>query len=269
LEWLNSDGIEIAYLDRGEGPAVIVGHCSAASHKEWLPLIERLAPDWHVFAPDFIGYGRSGAWPEDRVYTGRADIDVLLDLANKVDGPVHFVGHSYGAAVALAAARELGPKVRSLVLVEPIAFNLLRVERRREWDEIKKLGVAVLTAVGRGDDREAAASFMRYWLGRFRWLISPERFKSAITATIRKVALDFMIAIDAEKKLSEFASVGAPTLLVVGGKTRAPARAVVDLLATALPNASVKVIKGAGHMIPFSHPSELNQLILEHLSAQR
>ncbi len=269
VERLTSDGVEVAYLDHGEGPAVILGHCSSASHKEWLPLIEKLAPDWHVLAPDFIGYGQSGAWPEDKVFTGQADVNVLLELAKKTDGPVHLVAHSYGAALALAAAREIGPKVKSLVLVEPVAFNLLRVEHRPEWSDIERLGVAVLTAVGRGDDREAAASFMRYWLGRFRWWMSPERFKEAITATIRKVALEFMIAIDAETRLSDFASVEAPTLLIVGGKTRAPARAVIDMLATTLPNASVKVLKGAGHMSPFTHPSELNQLILAHLSAQR
>jgi pimeloyl-ACP methyl ester carboxylesterase len=269
VERLDSDGVEVAYLDRGEGPAIILGHCSSASHKEWLPLIEKLSPDWHVLAPDFIGYGQSGPWPEDKVFTGQADINVVLELAKKADGPVHLVGHSYGAALALAAARELGPKVKSLVLVEPVAFNLLRVEHRREWSDIERLGVAVLTAVERGDDREAAAAFMRYWLGRFRWWMSPERFKDAITATIRKVALEFMIAIDAETRLSDFASVEAPALLIVGSKTRPPARAVIDMLATTLPNASVKVLKGAGHMSPFTHPSELNQLILEHLSAQR
>ena len=40
MKQLTSGGVEIAYLDEGKGPAVVVGHCSSASHKEWLPLIE-------------------------------------------------------------------------------------------------------------------------------------------------------------------------------------------------------------------------------------
>jgi pimeloyl-ACP methyl ester carboxylesterase len=44
---------------------------------------------------------------------------------------------------------------------------------------------------------------------------------------------------------------------------------VVDMLAATLPNATVTVLKGAGHMSPFTHPSELNRLILGHLAAQR
>jgi pimeloyl-ACP methyl ester carboxylesterase len=58
-------------------------------------------------------------------------------------------------------------------------------------------------------------------------------------------------------------------LLIAGGSTRAPTRAVVDLLAATLPNAKLAILKGAGHMSPFTHPAELNRLILDHLAAQR
>jgi pimeloyl-ACP methyl ester carboxylesterase len=60
-----------------------------------------------------------------------------------------------------------------------------------------------------------------------------------------------------------------PTLLVAGGKTRAPTRAVVDMLGAALPNAQVSVLKGAGHMSPFTHPTEVNRMIAGHLAARR
>ena len=202
LKQMTVNGVEIAYLDRGNGPPVIIAHCSSASHREWLPLIEALEPDWRVLAPDFIGYGQSGAWPEGKVFTGQADL-------------------------------------------------------------------AVLTAVSNGNDRDAASAFMRYWLGRLRWWLSPEKFKAAITATIHKVALEFMILIEAGARLSDYASVTAPTLLIVGGKTRAPARAVVNMLSQVLPNATTTVLKGAGHMSPFTHPSEVNRLVAGHLAAQR
>jgi pimeloyl-ACP methyl ester carboxylesterase len=44
---------------------------------------------------------------------------------------------------------------------------------------------------------------------------------------------------------------------------------VVDMLSKALPNATMTVLKGAGHMSPFTHPSEVNRLIAGHLAAQR
>ena len=113
-----------------------------------------------MLAPDFIGYGQSGAWPDGKVFTGQADLAALLELADKTEKPIHLVGHSYGAALALEAARGLGSKVRSLTLVEPVAFNLLRTERCPKWAEIEQLGIAVLTAVSNGNDRDAAAVFM-------------------------------------------------------------------------------------------------------------
>jgi pimeloyl-ACP methyl ester carboxylesterase len=269
MKRLKVDGVEIAYVDEGKGPCVIIGHCSSASHKEWLPLIEDLKRDWRVLAPDFIGYGQSGSWPIDKPFNLAADVGVLLALAKKTKGRLHLVGHSYGAALALEAARSLGDRVKSLTLVEPVAFHLLRQEDRPEWAEVEQMGLSVFKAVAKGDDRAAARAFMVYWLGRWRWFLSPERFKTAIAATIPKVALEFTIAVDAPTTLQDYAEVAASTLLIAGGKTRASARAVVDLLAAALPNAAVTILKGAGHMSPFTHPDEINRLILDHLAVHR
>jgi pimeloyl-ACP methyl ester carboxylesterase len=269
VKQLTSGGVEIAYLDEGKGPAVVVGHCSSASHKEWLPLIEALKADWRVLAPDFIGYGSSGPSPAEEPFKADADLNVLVAVAKKTRGPLHLVGHSYGAALALEAARQLGNRVKSLTLVEPVCFHLLRQERRPEWVEIEQLGKAVLGGVAKGEDRAAAAAFMSYWLGRWRWWLSPERFKIAIAATIPKVALEFGIIVDAPTRLKDYAEIAVPTLLIKGGKTRAPARTVVDLLGQTLPNAKVETLKGAGHMSPFTHPAELNQLIRAHLAARR
>jgi pimeloyl-ACP methyl ester carboxylesterase len=263
------NGIEIAYLDEGKGPGVVIGHCSSASHKEWLPLIETLKSDWRVLAPDFIGYGQSQPWPATEPFSSDADLKVLLAIANKAKGPLHLVGHSYGAALALEAARTLGSRVKSLTLVEPVSFHLLRIEGRPEWTEVEKLGRSVLGAVAKGEDREAAKAFMTYWFGRLRWWLSPERFKTAIAATIPKVALEFSIAIDGRTTLQDYAEITAPTLLIAGSKTRAPTRAITDLLAATLPNAKLEILRGAGHMSPFTHPSEINRLIIGHLESER
>jgi pimeloyl-ACP methyl ester carboxylesterase len=269
MKHLTVGGVDIAYLDQGKGPVVILGHCSSASHKEWLPLIETLKADWRVLAPDLIGYGQSAPWPTDEPFSVGADVEIVLALAKKAKGKLHLVGHSYGAALLLEAARTLGSRVKSLVLVEPVSFHLLRQEDRPEWSEVETLGRAVLGPVAQGDDRAAAKAFMSYWLGRWRWWLSPERFKSAIAATIPKVALEFGIVVAAPTTLAEYAEVTAPVLLIKGGRTRAPTRAVVDLLAATLPNATVEVLKGAGHMSPFTHPAEINRLILDFLALQR
>jgi pimeloyl-ACP methyl ester carboxylesterase len=99
-----------------------------------------------VLAPDFIGYGSSAPWPADEPFKADADLDVFIAVAKKSRGPLHLVGHSYGAALALEAARRLGNRVESLTLVEPVSFHHLRQERRPEWGETEQLGKAAWLA---------------------------------------------------------------------------------------------------------------------------
>ena len=252
------------------GPIVIIAHCSSASHKEWLQFINDLGPDWRVLAPDFIGYGRSGAWPEGKVFTGQADLAVLLALAGMTEKQVHLVGHSYGAAMALEAARALGDKVQSLALVEPASFNLLRVEGRPEWAEVEKLGRAVLSAVserqGPRGGRVLHALLVRPLpLVALAGGIQGGHHRDHSQGRARIHDRDS----SQTPSLATTRAVKAPTLLIVGSKTRAPARAVVDMLGATLPNATVTVLNDAGHMSPFTHPSEVNRMIAGHLAAQR
>ena len=163
-------------------------------------------------------------WPAEQPFAIEANVGVLLALAKKTKSPLHLVGHSYGAALALEAARTLGARVKCLVLVEPVSFHILRQVNRPEWAEVEALARTMLGPVVAGDDRAAAKAFMTYWLGRLRWWLSPERFKTAIAATIPKVALEFGIAIDAPTRLQDYAAITAPALLTAGSKTRADPR---------------------------------------------
>ena len=52
-------------------------------------------------------------------------MDVLEAVLHKADAPVHLVAHSFGAWVALALAARRNPKLLSMTLLEPTAFNLL------------------------------------------------------------------------------------------------------------------------------------------------
>ena len=107
VKQLTVGGVDIAYLDEGKGPVVILGHCSSASHKEWLPLIETLKADWRVLAPDFIGYGQSDPWPAEQPFSIDADMVVLLALAKKTKG------HSIWLVILMARLSRLKPRARS------------------------------------------------------------------------------------------------------------------------------------------------------------
>jgi lipase len=166
LQHLTVADLPIAYADEGSGPAILLAHCSSANHRMWKALTSQLAPSHRVLAPDLIGYGQSGRWPAGRTYEADADTRLIMELANCAGGPVHLVGHSYGAAMALEAARLLGPgRVRGMTLIEPVSFHLLLAggylqEHETVKDVARRTGAAVAA-----EDRRASAAYMGFWLG--------------------------------------------------------------------------------------------------------
>lgn len=248
-------GLNVHYVRAGQGPVVIAAHCSSASHREWNQLMERLADQYTVIAPDLVGYGGSDSWPEDRPWEPSVDSEILVRLAEMHPGPVHLVGHSYGGAMAVEAAAALGDRVASLSVVEPVTFHLLRTHNRlSEWREISRVAAKVQKQVGRGMLRAAAATYMGFWLGsRLRWWLMPPSARRGIVATVEKVAKEFSSIEHLDAGRSNYAEIRAPSLLIYGERTRRPAIAVVDVLGDTLPNAHIVIIRGAGHMSPYTH----------------
>jgi lipase len=268
LETVDVAGISIAYLDEGQGPAVVLAHCSSGNHRMWSALIRHLAAMHRVLAPDLIGYGQSGRWPERRPYEADADVRVLAAIAGKADGGIYIVGHSYGAAMALEMARMIGDRVRGMTLIEPVSFHLLQAggcdaEARIVEDVARRTNAAMAA----GNRRSAAAAYMGFWPGRFRWWLAPKKLKDPVIETVDKVAQEFA-AIEGQvaSDLSPYRAVRAQTLLIYGDKTRAPAKAVVRILEKTLPQTRTVAVAGAGHMSPLTHRDQINALILDHIA---
>jgi pimeloyl-ACP methyl ester carboxylesterase len=268
MDFLQIGQLRVAYRDRGAGLPVILAHCSSASHREWSGLGADLEANYRLLAPDLVGYGKTDRWPKDVPFDAYADVNVILGLARLAGGPVHLVGHSYGAATALEAARHLGAAVSSLTLIEPVAFHLLRLAgRAREWDEVSRVARSVEDAVREGRDARAAGVYMRYWIGHLRWWLMPRRARRGIVETVAKVAHEFGIIGRLDVPLEAYKAVRTPTRLIAGTRTRAAARAVCDVLAATLPNVHMRTIAGAGHMSPFTHARQVSALIAEHLAS--
>jgi pimeloyl-ACP methyl ester carboxylesterase len=105
----------------GGVPALFV-HGSFGWGLETFPEQRALADQYQVDLIDRRGFGGSTSlkaegWPVDM-----HDVAALLDDL----GPAHMVGQSYGAVVVLLAAGLRPERVRSLVAIEPPAFEVAR-----------------------------------------------------------------------------------------------------------------------------------------------
>ena len=258
--------ITLAYTDVGAGPAVILVHGSAAPRKQWRPLIEHLSGRYRCLAPDLIGYGRTTGWPADKKLSAKDEIALIAALVDLFDGPVHLVGHSYGGSLCLDASLTLSHRLRSLTLIEPVAFQLLRLEGDSEaWAEIEDLASRHIRFAREGRLAACADAMMSYWIGAAAWSAMPAEMRTAITATMPKIAAEWQMAFDSDVGLSAFAGVTAPTLLIRGTHTTLAAHRVVALLAKTLPRRHLIEIDGAGHMSPLTHAAEVNAAVAAHL----
>lgn len=97
-------------------PPVLVLHGIMGHVREWDPLTDALAADFHVFAVDQRGHGET-PWAAEYTATALAD-DVAGLISGLGVGRAHLVGHSMGAMAASLCAAQHPDLVDHLVLIE-------------------------------------------------------------------------------------------------------------------------------------------------------
>ncbi len=250
------------------GEPVVLLHCSGSSRGQWRALVERLDPHYRVIAPDLYGYGAGARWPGRQAFSLEHEAAPLAALLQRVGEPVHLVGHSYGGAVALHIARTCGARVRSLTLIEPVAFHVLRGGDLFDaigLREINDVVAQVHHALACGDYAAGYGHFVDFWSGAGTWeAISPAR-RDALAAQLPKVALDFHAALHEPAQLDAYRSVAMPTLILCGDRSVLAAQRICERLSATLRGARVATVRGAGHMLPLTHRDEVNDLIVTQL----
>ena len=119
------NGVELYYDTVGAGEALVLTHGSWTDGSGWAPSVPNLADRYRVVTWDRRGHSRS----QDGNGHGSRDEDGA-DLAGLIEyldcGPVHLVGNSYGAIVALTVVIDRPDLVASAAVHEPPLFGLLQ-----------------------------------------------------------------------------------------------------------------------------------------------
>lgn len=256
------------FREAGAGPGVVCIHANAGSSSQWRALMERLAPRFHVMAPDTHGAGKGPAWPVGRPLTLSDEVAALAPLLDQAGDSFTLVGHSYGGAVALMAAAKYPERVRALVLYEPTLFALVDADQPppNDADGIRHTVERATVALVQGDRHRAAEYFIDFWTGEGSWRDKPEAQRDAIAAACVNVPGWGHALLKEPTPLSAFAGLKMPVLLMLGQETQASARAVATLLARTWPHAELRHFEGLGHMGPLTHPDIVNAAIEEFLA---
>jgi pimeloyl-ACP methyl ester carboxylesterase len=243
---------------------VIALHCSGASGGQWRRLGDALGSAFQLIAPNFYGCGAASPWPGTRPFSLAVEASRIVAMVDALAGPVHLVGHSYGGGVAIEVARLRPSVVASLCLYEPASFHLLRRLGERaatELGDIEAVAHAIRAGLVTGAYHAAAAAFTDYWNGAGAWEALWPEARERIVAWPPKAALDFLALTEHEMSEMAYGLIRCPALIVRGQHARGSCRLIAEELSRLLPQGSLEVLPGAGHMGPFSHPGEVNRLI--------
>ena len=251
---------------------VIALHCSGGGAGQWCHLAEALGGGYAVLAPEQYGSEATGPWTGEHAFALADEAARIVALIDESDEKVHLVGHSYGGGVALHVALSRPARIASMALYEPTAFHLLR--------EMGETGAAALAEIagvaermGRGvvagDYRGAVAGFVDYWNGRGAWDSLRPHVQSALVRWAPKGPLDFHALTEDPTPAEAYRALPFPVLLLRGERAPAPTRLIAETLAELMPASRLAVIRGAGHMGPLTHASEVSAAIARHIAPGR
>jgi pimeloyl-ACP methyl ester carboxylesterase len=239
----------------GDGPVVVTVHGSMDRHRSFFPLRAHMR-DVHVVVYDRRGYFRS----RDVHPPARGVADHAADLLAVIGArPAVVVGHSYGGAVALAAAAR-SPDVRAVVVFEPPLAWL-------PWWHPPGIPHTVLPFEGE-DPGDAAEAFVRRFIGAERMAMLGDAMRADLRADGPAFVTE-LTALRRDPPPFDPADVQVPVVLGRGSRSNDRQRQGGDWLATHLPAAELHVVDGAAHNGHLSHPRELAILVRRALALGR
>ncbi|HMH32802.1 MAG TPA: alpha/beta hydrolase [Puia sp.] len=117
---------EINYIDRGSGSPVVFVHGGMEDYRTWVPQLDSFSRKYRV-----IDYSRRFNYPNQNKkevpnFSAETEAEDLAKMIIQLKlQPVHLVGHSYGAQIALTLAIKYPQLLYSLTLSEPPVISWL------------------------------------------------------------------------------------------------------------------------------------------------
>lgn len=259
--------LTVAYTDVGDGEPLLLLHGIPTWSFLFHDVIETLAKQYRVIAPDMIGYGYS-----DRRDHFDRSIEVQADFVERfleeIDvASAHFVAHDIGGGVAMILADRNPELVRSMVLSNSVAYDSWPV------DEMLAMGHPRNAKLSSEEMTGKLVESFQFGLSRPERLtdefkegiVAPYQDREGIVSLVRNAAsLNTNHTTTLTDRLGEMQQ---PTLLLWGVDDRWQPFSTAENLVRDMPNAKLHPMKNCSHWVPQDNPEEFAQATLEFLQA--
>lgn len=252
-------------LQAGSGEPLLLIHGALANHTLWLEHIEQLSQHYTVYAPTLHHFGEAGTEGPFGLETHAGDLLALLAC-----GPIHLVGWSYGADVALTVALQAPERVRSLYLVEPGCPGVLDEQGLAAFmTDAGTMFGPVFGQVEAGQLQEAVATLIDSSGDRPGYFAAqPLKWQQAQQAEAVSLPKQLSQSERPDWSPSRLAVLSVPTCIVQGAQTRALFAQVCEALGNAIPACQRLQVADVGHLYPIEQPALFVQQLQYWLAAQ-
>src|ERR671922_2312667 len=238
-------GIRGRVLEGGSGAPLVFLHSAGGLLRD-NPFLDRLAQRFHVFAPEWPGYGESTG---DELLEDMLDFALHgWDLVNALGlSKPHLIGHSMGGMIAAEMACLAPRELSRLVLAAPAGLWL---EERPIPDIFAMLPHEIADVLFVDPARGAAL------LTGGADLADMEALKDFYIVTQRRLAMagKILFPIPNRRLSKRLYRLAAETLLLWGAADRLISPVYAAQWKALIPGARVQTIDGAAHMLPWERP---------------
>ncbi|MFM9443106.1 alpha/beta fold hydrolase [Streptomyces acidiscabies] len=254
-----SDGTELAYHVRGEGPPLITLPGGLMVASEYLGDLGGLTAHRTLILLDLRGTGDSQIPADPSTYRCDRQVDDVEALRTHLGlDRIDLLGHSAAGNLALLYAARHPDRVARLVLVAVTARALglhatdedhLTAAGLRSGEDWYEEACAALRRWQSGDFTGGLESFGGFIYGR--WDAAARAHLALMESLTNEEAADLFHAPDAydpAATLTSLSRLEAPVLLLSGEYDGAPRPALTHRTAALLPHAETAIQPGAGHL---------------------
>jgi len=265
---IDVDGISTYFLEKGAGDPVLLLHGSGpgvSARANWQHTIGPLADEFHVLAPDLVGFGDTER-PEDVRYSLKTWVDHVWGFldAQQIDR-VSIVGNSLGGRIALDMASQHPERVNRMVLMGSPGVGMTLT------DGLKALR-------GYEPSYDAMRDLLLGFFAVDPSIITPDLIKIRYEASVANGAFEAYRAMFFDPRhagselgieADEVRRILTPALIVHGREDRVVPLDVGITMLSLLPNADLHVFSRCGHWTQIERAAEFSALVRQYLSGAK
>ena len=255
--------MDLDYIEAGKGETVILLHSTVAGNKQWRQLIEVLSQNFHVFAPNLIGYGRNKKWSSKLPQTLKDQAEIIRPLIPSDGTTFSLVGHSFGGSVAMMVGKIFHKNLRKLILIEPNPNYLLKeMGRCADFNEVAAIRDCIKFNGLNNTWDLAAAVFTNYFNGIGTWDAMDDSRRQKFIQALKPNFYEWDAVMNEKTTIEDWERCLPKDTTVLSCKnTLNSSRSIVKVLCSHMANWDFIEYREGGHMAPLTKPHIVNPII--------